>query len=176
MTRDELPTLPRGRARKTAVVLALVALAGALACGSPVAETSAQPPDSPTFSPAEVEGAVRALLEAQVADWNAHDIDAFMEGYWNSPELRFVSGASVRRGWQETLERYRTTYPDAAAMGELEFDVREIDVLAPDAALVLGAWRLHREGDSPNGLFTLIFRRIDGSWKIVHDHTSSASE
>jgi ketosteroid isomerase-like protein len=59
-------------------------------------------------------------------------------------------------------------------MGELTFDVIDVDVLGPDAALVFGAWSLKRADDRPHGLFTLVFRNIDGRWVIVADHTSSA--
>ena len=60
-----------------------------------------------------------------------------MAGYWNSPDLRFASGDSVQRGWQQTLERYRQRYPDRAAMGTLSFDELHIQVLSRDWALVL---------------------------------------
>jgi hypothetical protein len=29
------------------------------------------------------------------------------------------------------------------------------------------------DGKEPHGLFTLLLRRLDGAWRIVHDHTSS---
>ena len=49
--------------------------------------------------------------------WNEGDIEGFMAGYLPSEELRFTSGNEVRRGWRQTLKRYRETYPDRAAMG-----------------------------------------------------------
>ena len=45
---------------------------------------------------------------------------------------------------------------------------------ADDAATVFGRWKLVREDDEPHGLFTLVMRRFDEGWRIVHDHTSSA--
>lgn len=121
--------------------------------------------------------AIRAVLAAQVAAWNAGDVDNFMGGYTRRPELRFASGGEVTRGWQETLDRYRRRYPDRAAMGTLEFSDLEIDVLAGDAAVVFGRWRLHRvDGSEPAGLFTLLWRReADGRWRIVADHTSAGA-
>lgn len=121
----------------------------------------------------EVAAIHTALLRQQDA-WNAGDIEGFMDGYWRSPDLRFASGDDVTTGWAQTLRRYDARYPDPAAMGELAFSDLDIGLVAPDAAFVFGRWRLIRETDQPHGLFTLIFRKVDGAWVIAHDHTSSA--
>ncbi len=60
-------------------------------------------------------------------------------------------------------------------MGTLTFSDLDVTVLSPDAAMVLGRWHLQRAKDEPHGRFTLIFRRMKQGWRIVHDHTSSAS-
>jgi hypothetical protein len=60
-------------------------------------------------------------------------------------------------------------------MGRLGFDAIEVLPMGPDAAAARGAFRLRMsDGQEPHGLFTLLLRRIDGAWRIVHDHTSSA--
>ncbi len=115
---------------------------------------------------------IRRVMDAQVTAWNNGDIDGFMRGYWNSPDLVFVSGANVTRGWQPTIERYKKTYDSRAKMGTLTFSDLEVDVLSKDSATVLGSWALAREKDNPEGKFTLIFRKFRDGWKIVHDHTS----
>lgn len=117
---------------------------------------------------------IAALLALQSAAWNRGDIDQFMQGYAPSDDLRFASGGTVTRGWRTTLERYKARYPDRAAMGRLEFTELEITVLAPDAALAFGRWKLTREKDAPNGLFTLTLRKTVDGWRIIQDHTSSA--
>jgi ketosteroid isomerase-like protein len=33
---------------------------------------------------------------------------------------------------------------------------------------------LKMSASEPGGLFTLVFRKMGDSWKIVHDHTSSS--
>ena len=114
---------------------------------------------------------IRKVMDAQVTAWNAGDIDGFMRGYWNSPELVFVS-TNVTRGWQPTIDRYKKSYDSRAKMGTLTFSDLEIEVLSKDAAKVLGSWSLTREKDNPKGKFTLIFRKFKDGWKIVHDHTS----
>ena len=115
---------------------------------------------------------IRRVMDEQVAAWNAGSVDGFMKGYWNSPELKFVSGANVTRGWQPTLERYKKTYDSKAKMGALAFSDLEITVLSGDAAIVLGSWALAREKDNPHGKFTLVFRKFRDGWKIILDHTS----
>ncbi len=130
---------------------------------------------------------IKQVLDTQVAAWNRGDLEGFMQGYWNSPDLVFISGGDIRRGWESALKHYREAYPDRARMGELSFSDLEIHLLAspdqtaPNAAWVLGRWRLKRANDQPHGVFTLIFQKFpspdrskDSGWKIVHDHTSSS--
>jgi len=120
---------------------------------------------------AKIAGDIRSLMERQAVDWNRGDLDAFMQGYWNSDKLVFVS-TRVTRGWQPTLNNYKKSYPDKDAMGKLAFSDLEITVLSDDAAVVLGSWSLQRAKDNPKGKFTLIFRKFKDGWRIVHDHTS----
>ena len=119
---------------------------------------------------------VRQVLEKQQAAWNAHNLEAFLSGYWNSPELTFFSGAKMTSGWQATMERYQKTYQgEGHEMGKLEFSDLNIQPLGSDAAFVRGTWHLTMsDGKAPHGLFTLIFRKFPDGWKIVHDHTSAA--
>ncbi|MCA1622936.1 MAG: DUF4440 domain-containing protein [Acidobacteria bacterium] len=121
---------------------------------------------------AKIKNEVVAVLTEQTAAWNAGSIDDFMRGYWNSPDLVFVSGANVTKGWQPTIERYKKNYDSRAKMGVLTFYDLEIEVLSKNSAVVLGSWALQREKDNPKGKFTLIFRKFKDGWRIVHDHTS----
>jgi beta-aspartyl-peptidase (threonine type) len=119
--------------------------------------------------------AIERGLTQQAAAWNRGDLEAFMDGYWRSPDLVFTSGARVQRGWQTTLDRYVASYGTSPeTMGRLTFSDLEIHPLGDGAAWALGRWRLDYDGgESPGGIFTLVFREIDGRWLIVHDHTSS---
>jgi len=124
-------------------------------------------------SKANPENAIRAVLNAQVDAWNHDDILAFMQGYWKSDKTEFVGSNGILRGWQAVLDRYRRAYPNGRAMGTLTFSGLEITVLSPNAALVLGEWRLDREADHPGGVFTLVFRKFPEGWRIINDHTSA---
>jgi ketosteroid isomerase-like protein len=118
------------------------------------------------------ENDIRRVMNEQAIAWNAGDIEGYMKGYRNSPQLKFVSGSNVTRGWQPTLERYKKNYDSKAKMGVLSFSDLEITILSKDSAVVLGTWTLRREKDNPGGKFTLIFRKFKEGWRIVHDHTS----
>ena len=126
-----------------------------------------------------VNTAIQNVLETQQQAWNAGDIDKFMEFYWKSDNLTFSSGGKITRGWQSTLENYKTRYPSVAEMGQLTFGDLQITLLGSDAALVLGEWHLSRESqgvEDVGGKFSLVLRRIDDQWLIIHDHTSRSEQ
>ena|ERR1700744_5176831 len=116
--------------------------------------------------------AILNVLETQRQAWNRGDVEGFMQGYWKSDSLLFVGSTAPTRGWQATLDRYKKSYPDKAAMGTLIFTILKVDLLDSTNAFMLGGWSLKREKDTPGGYFTLWFRKINGEWKIVVDHTS----
>src|SRR4051794_19128027 len=123
--------------------------------------------------PEDGKKAIRAVLDAQVTAWNKGDLPGFMEGYWKSPELTFYSGNKVTRGWDATLERYQKRYQgEGREMGKLAFRDLEIQVLGTEHAVVRGRFVLTLKKDTAEGLFTLVVRKIEGNWRIVHDHTS----
>ena len=118
--------------------------------------------------------AIRQVIETQQSAWNRGDLEAFMAGYWNSPDLTFFSGAHESQGWQAALDRYKKNYQGAGhEMGKLEFRGLRIEMLGGDAAFVRGEFHLTMsDGKTPHGLFTLVFRKFPEGWKIVHDHSS----
>jgi beta-aspartyl-peptidase (threonine type) len=128
-------------------------------------------------SPATVspEAAIRKVMENQVAAWNRGDLEGFMAGYWNSPELTFFSGGKETQGWQATLDRYRKNYQaPGAEMGKLKFQDLQFEMLGPEAGFVRGKFLLTlSNGKQPHGLFTLIVREFPEGWRIIHDHSSS---
>lgn len=116
---------------------------------------------------------VNTVLEQQVRDWNRGDIPAFMKGYWNNDSLRFIGKKGITYGWQPVLDNYLKSYPDKSAIGVLDFKELIIDVLSEDAAFVTGNWKItYLDKESVGGWFSLLFRKIEGKWLIVVDHTS----
>jgi beta-aspartyl-peptidase (threonine type) len=118
---------------------------------------------------------ILAVWNAQTAAWNRGDLEGFMAGYWNSPDLVFFSNGSETRGWQQTLDRYRARYQaKGAQMGTLDFPKVEVEMLGSEAALVRGVWRLRMpDGSEPSGMTSVIFRKLPVGWRIVHDHSSA---
>jgi len=117
------------------------------------------------------EAIVKVMRDQQTA-WNKGDLVTYMDGYWKSDSLMFISSRGPNYGWQQTLNGYKRGYPDKAAMGQLTFKIVKVELLGDKDAFVLGGWNLKREKDAPGGYFTLWFRKINGEWKIVCDHTS----
>lgn len=109
-----------------------------------------------------------------MAAWNRGDIPGFMAGYDNSESTTFV-GATVTKGHAQVLENYKKRYPTRENMGTLRFSDIEIRPLGPEHAVVIGRFHLDRSsagGGEASGIFTLIFQKGKGEWKIILDHTS----
>lgn len=117
---------------------------------------------------------IRAVLDEQVAAWNQSDIEAFMQGYWQSDELVFESANQITNGWQATLDGYQKRYPNRAAMGTLTFSKLVVDVTDAHTATVTGSFHLERNSQPPaSGHFVLTFRKLEDGWRIVRDRTWS---
>lgn len=117
---------------------------------------------------------IRALLDAQKNAWNAGDLERYMAGYHQSPEIVFTSGGRVRRGFDESLSSYRKRYQEGdATMGVLDFTDLELTSLGPNAALAMGRFELTETEHAGGGVFSLVLLRKDGSWGVWHDHTSA---
>ena len=115
--------------------------------------------------------AIRKQMDEQLTAWNDGNIDAFMQTYWQSDSLLFVSNPPTN-GWQTTLERYKKSYKDTVAMGKLSFDLLQLKQLSADYYFVVGNWHLKRTIGDVGGVFTLLFKKINGEWLIIVDHSS----
>ena len=139
-------------------------------------QTGTQQPDDSRQGREQAEEGIKHMLVSQIEAWNQGKLEVFMQGYWHSPELTFFSGATITKGWEPTLQRYRERYKSQGKeMGQLQFQDLNIDVLDRKSAVVTGKFQLTMSnGSTPHGLFTLIVKRMPGGWKIVHDHTCAA--
>jgi ketosteroid isomerase-like protein len=137
--------------------------------------TNADPGPATQPATASEEAAMKVVLTSQQAAWNQGDVETFMQGYWNSPDLTFAGTSGITRGYAPVLTHYKQGYPDKAAMGHLEFSDLEVHSLGGNAALVLGKWHLTRQAGDVGGVFSLVFQKFPDGWKIVHDHTSQAA-
>lgn len=153
-------------------VLSLMALPlGFAFWQAPDSEAIAEPhPRSAIADPVETE--LVRIVHKQSEAWNNGDISEFMSAYWNDERLTFSSSGKTQRGWKVTYENYKKNYPDRETMGKLTFTELETQELSPNAMLMLGTWRLERAAPV-GGNFSLVWKRIDGKWLIVHDHSSA---
>ncbi len=115
---------------------------------------------------------IRSILERQTLEWNRGNIDAFMVGYWKSDSLMFVGQSGVTYGYEQTKNNYKKNYSDTAKMGKLTFNILQVKPLSVDHYFVLGKWYLKRSVGDVSGHYTLIFRKINGQWLIISDHSS----
>lgn len=115
---------------------------------------------------------IRAVMQTQTTAWNNGNIDAFMQTYWQSDSLLFVGSKGPNYGWHQTLENYKKRYPDTTTMGKLNFNLLQLKPLSVEYYFVLGSWHLQRTIGDIGGYFTLLFRKINGKWLIIADHTS----
>ncbi len=117
-------------------------------------------------------GEIIGVLKLQQDSWNQGDVEGFMNHYLNSKELVFGGIKRITKGQEQVLRRYLSNYNTAEKMGSLNFNVLEFRELSSTSAYVIGEWALQRASDNPSGYFTLVWEKINGEWKIIHDHTS----
>ncbi|MDH5597519.1 MAG: nuclear transport factor 2 family protein [Cyclobacteriaceae bacterium] len=112
------------------------------------------------------------ILSAQEKSWNEGDLDAFMNGYWKSDSLIFMGASGINYGYHKTLEGYKKRYPTNKEMGTLSFTVIDFYKLSEGAWLITGKFHLAREIGDASGFFSLVWKKINGEWVIIADHTS----
>jgi ketosteroid isomerase-like protein len=111
-------------------------------------------------------------MEEQEKSWNEANVESFMKHYWLSDSLCFIGKRGLSYGWKTTRDNYLKSYPDATAMGTLRFTNERIDVLDAKNAFVIGKWELLRTADTLSGHYSLLWKKIQGKWFIVADHSS----
>jgi ketosteroid isomerase-like protein len=115
------------------------------------------------------EAGIRLVMEAQEIAWNKHDLEGFMKGYWKSDSLKFHGSNGLTLGWENTLANYKKGYPTKAESGTLNFMINDISKIEGDNYWVMGEYHLQRQVGDADGVFIIIFKKIDGQWKIVAD-------
>lgn len=118
------------------------------------------------------EQAIRAVMNEQITAWNSGDIESFMQTYLKSDSIMFIGSKGITYGWDSTLAHYKKGYPDKAAMGRLTFELKELKPLSPEYYFVVGKFTLEREMGNASGHFDLLFKKVNGKWYIISDHTS----
>lgn len=113
--------------------------------------------------------AILAVMELQEKAWSNNDLEGFMQGYWKSDSLKFYGRNGITKGWQQTLDNYKKGYPTKEHSGTLTFKINDISKIDNDSYWVMGEYFLKRKVGDAQGVFMIIFKKINGEWKIVAD-------
>ena len=117
-------------------------------------------------------GQIQHVMDRQQEAWNQGDLEDYMNGYWKSDSLRFIGKRGITYGWQPTLDNYKKGYPNADAMGRLQFTNLSMELTGDSSAYVIGKWQLYRSTDTLSGHYSLLWKCMGSQWLIVADHSS----
>lgn len=117
----------------------------------------------------EDKNAIIKVMKSQEEAWSNHDLEGFMNGYWKSDSLKFYGSSGLTAGWEKTLANYKRGYPTKAYSGSLNFKINDISRIDESSYFVMGEYHLVRKMGNADGIFMIIFKLIDGKWKIIAD-------
>ena len=124
-------------------------------------------------APQADKAAILATVSRMETAWNRGDFRGYMAGFKN-PDVVFVSGGKFQARWQGTLDHYIRDYGGSPERrGHLHFYNMKVDVLAPDAAMLVGQYRMERGPRITEGVNTRLFRKVRGRWLITMNHVSA---
>jgi ketosteroid isomerase-like protein len=144
---------------------------------------TAKPSPSPTTRRNSASGGttapstgVLAAFDKIVEGIRKSDVDLYMSGYWNSPQLiLFNYNGSVTRGWDQLKKNRESSFPQSEDV-KLDIRDRHVTMLGTGGAVVTCLWTqsmtFNGKPETDTGRMTLVFRRVGNDWKAVHLHTS----
>lgn len=149
------------------VVTALAVLL--VGCARTTASSAAVTPDVARSARAEI----AATFAHGARAWNAGNLDDFLSDYYPDTSTTYIARRGVLHGVEAIRGAYASRFGPGAQRDSLHFENLEVDVLAPDLANAI-AWYVLMRGDSvtARGPTSLLMRKRDGRWRIVHDHSS----
>ena len=124
-----------------------------------------------------VRAELQAMLERAAGNWNRGDLDAFMSDYLPSDSTTYVGGRGLVRGPAAIRNSYARLFTGEVVRDSLSFTILDVDPVAPDVANLIARYILARrvggrDSVTASGPTSLLVRRVDGRWRIVHDHSS----
>jgi len=117
----------------------------------------------------EDKDAIKTVMKAQGIAWSKNDLEGFMKGYWKNDSLKFYGSSGITYGWKQTLANYKKSYPTKEHSGTLTFKIEDVSKIDTGSYWVMGQYFLKRTVGDTNGVFIIIFKKINGEWKIVAD-------
>jgi uncharacterized protein (TIGR02246 family) len=134
-----------------------------------------------TASSKHEEVAIRRLIEDWASAVRAKDINGVVAHHTDDVVMYDVPPPTAVRG----ISAYRETWPpffEALTEGEAAFDIVELQITAGDtvtfasALLRCGSKEELAKDPDPRLRLTIGLRKVDGAWKIAHEHHSFPAE
>ena len=112
-----------------------------------------------------------AMMDRGAASWNRGDLETFVDDYTDS--ATYVGSRGLLHGRTAIAAHYAPRFAVGATRDSLSFRGIEVRLVAEELAQVVATYVLTR-GDSVTGMgpTSLLMRRVDGRWRILHDHSS----
>lgn len=121
-------------------------------------------------------GAIRAkigeLTKKLSKDWNRGDMDAYLNAYQPGTGTSLLFGGTILGSSEEIRSLFTQTWTTEEAMGDFETRDVVVQLIAPGVAIARGHFEHQFPAEKVSGVFTHVWRQGDGTWKIVHEHTS----
>ena len=116
---------------------------------------------------------IELTLNKQIQMWNNGSIDGFMQGYWHSDSLKFITKRGVKFGYDSVALGYKKNYNTPEKMGKLTFSHLKHYSLNTHNTLMqtTGTWHVVQKNETDSGMFSLFLKPLNGQWKIIIDHT-----
>ena len=117
------------------------------------------------------------MLVRAASNWNRGDLDAFVDDYLPGDETTFIGSRGVLRGPAAIRAAYAPRFAAGGTRDSLSFVLVDVDPLAPDVVNLIATYVLARrvgarDSVTAQGPTSLVMRRVQGRWRIVHDHSS----
>lgn len=153
-----------------------------VAAGVALALTACAPAGAGRYAASTAERAeqhheIVAMLAHSASNWNRGDLDAFVNDYLPGAETTYIGSRGVLRGTDAIRQAYAPRFAPGGIRDSLSFELMDVDPLAPDVVNVIATYILARhvgarDSVTSRGPTSLVMRRVDGRWRIVHDHSS----
>jgi uncharacterized protein (TIGR02246 family) len=161
----------RFRFRTIGVAMSLLALPACIIL--PSSTTKSVPRELSRSAIDSARAEILAMMENSARAWNRGDVDAFVSDYDPAMTTTFVGSKGVLRGAAAIRSSYAPRFAPGGVRDSLSFENVEVDILSSYAAHVLAYYRLTRGGmTTARGPTSLVMRKEQGRWRIVHDHSS----
>ena len=166
-------TLGKSSSRPVLALLLVPALLIVFGACQGKPEVAVMQEEGVAFDATVEEEAIRQIFVRGQTAWKRGDIDSFMKGMWDDESTIHIFNEEITVGHAAIRERFSARYTDPDRMGELTTKDMVVKVLSPDIAYVYSRWNFTHPDIAFDGVFTLVLRKIDGDWLIVHDHSQA---